>query len=128
MTNPEYEQQEIRRMIAEQREVERAPLFERKEAQKEYFEAMRDAPELVAERVSWLFNGSYGWAECRAAILIADAGKRVNKTAHLSRLIASEEWRCPQAFAVSAWKMLNPDQQKRIDAAIQKEIDEFFED
>lgn len=119
-TDFEYEQREARMFHRELQEVEKAPLRERQEARNEYLEAMKKYPDLVAERIGWIINGSYGKGSYDAARRVL--ASRMNKVAWFSTTIAALEWRCPQAFAVGAWKKLTPAEKQRLDAAIKREI------
>ena len=55
----EYERREFNEAGQKLREVEKAPLAERKEAAAEFLAAMRDNPQLIGERIGWLLGGSY---------------------------------------------------------------------
>ena len=119
MASPsEYERRE--RQEAQQRltEVERAPLADRKEAAAEFLAAMRDDPELVAERVGWLLNGSYGYGQQLRAKQILGS-PRMNRSAALTHLTAAYEWSTPSALAMAAWKKLTKAQQVALEKAVQ---------
>lgn len=119
MNNQQYEQSEFQRMLKEQQYVRNSPLSDRRDAMQSYFEAMRDNPELVAERIAWLLNGSYGYAEQKRAEETAK-NSRCNWIVGLSQLVAIEEWQCPEAFAVKAWKQLDDTQKQRLASEISK--------
>jgi hypothetical protein len=129
----EYEAREAAEFRHQLAKVEAAPLFDRKYAAKEFAEALhsggRDAHEnLVAERIGWLLNGSYGYGSAQAARRVARASGRTNKTAQLSIMIAALEWQCPAKMAVAAWKKLSPVQQSALDNAIRAEIKSHLEE
>ena len=119
-----YESSEYSRMFREIKEIESTPLSDRKEARKSFLEAMQESPEVVAERLSWLFNGSYGWAEQQKALEIVK-NKRCNQLAGLNLMIAEEEWMCPRRLAASAYNSLSDSEKVRLNELIQKEIDEY---
>ena len=62
--NDEYHRRSLDEAMAHQREVEGASLEDRKEARKEFAQALEDPP-LIGERVSWLIDGNYGFGEMR---------------------------------------------------------------
>lgn len=123
----QHDHDEVRRWYNEVQEVEKAPLHERKEAAKEFYEAMRDAPELVAERVGWLIDGNYGQGAYLKAKQVLGMSKRANKAAQLNAMTAAMEWKCPGAMAVAAWKKLTPAEKAKLDHAIQAEIKSAME-
>jgi hypothetical protein len=101
----EYEEREIRGARAQERAVENAPLADRKEAQLAFFNAMRDTPDLVAERIGWLLDGNYGYG---AMIIAKDvlARTRMNREAALTQMIGIYEWQSPSEMTRAAWKRL----------------------
>jgi len=122
MNDQEYEINEARKLARQLAEVSDAPLSERREARKEMFEAMGETPEVVAERVGWLLNGSYGWGACRMAKRIMDG--RGNKPAALVQLVGALEWRCPENFTREAWNGLKKSAQVRLNKLVEAEIKE----
>lgn len=118
----EYDTREMQTARNRLAEVRKAPLADRKEAREAYRAAMADDPDLVAERVVWLLNGSYGYGEHLIARTIV-AKPRMNRVAALAHLIAVYEWQCPEDFATKAWHDLTPDQQTAIDQAITRAIE-----
>lgn len=117
----DYDFREMGEAMREITAIEKAPLAERKEAAHEYYEAMRDRPEVVAERVGWLLNGSYGYGHMLRAKRVLGS-PRMNRVAALSGMVASVEWRCPGKGAVDAWKRLTPSEKHKVDSAIKAEI------
>ena len=120
-TQAEYEEREavdLRRKLAE---VERAPLADRKAAAADYARTLAENPDIVAERVDWLIQGSYGYGSYRAALRIL-ADKQSNRAAQLGQMIAALEWQCPNARARQVYNGLTVTQQtnvnKRIEAVI----------
>lgn len=109
----EYERNERTRFYNQLREIERAPLADRKEACREFFEAMRDDPALVAERVSWLLDGNYGFGSYQAAGEVA-RNTRMNRVAWLTQIIGALEWQCPQRMLIAAWKKLSPSERENL--------------
>jgi 3-oxoacyl-[acyl-carrier-protein] synthase III len=117
----EYEQRELREANQRLSEVERAPLADRKEAAAEFFEAMRDDPELVAERVGWLLGGNYDYGQMMMAKRVLGA-PRMNRVAALTQMVAAFEWSSPGAMTRAAWKKLTKGQQAALERAVQGEI------
>jgi hypothetical protein len=113
----EYEQREMRAARAQQAAVQRAPLRDRKEAQLAFFEAMRDDPSLVAERIGWLLDGNYGFGPMAIAQDVLQR-PRMNRQAILTQMIGVFEWQCPEDMTRSAWKRLTPGEQ----AALGREV------
>lgn len=123
----EYEDREFREFQNKLREVERAPLAERKESCREFFEAMKDSPDTVAERVGWLIDGSYGYGAHVQARRIAD-NPRMNRVAALTQMVGALEWSCPGAMTIAAWKRLSKDEQETLRREVQAEIDSYVKE
>ena len=102
-------------------EIERVPLHDRREARAEWAQAL-ETPTLIAERVRWLLDGSYGEPAYKRARAIVEASARSNKVAQLGQLIAALEWQCSSAFAREAWNKLAPAKQEAVNDAILREI------
>ena len=113
----EYERRERDEAARHEREIDRAPLSERKENQQNFFEAMRDDPALVAERVSWLLDGNYGYGAMTLAKQVL-ASPRTNRRAALVQSVAVFEGMCPRRMAVDAWKKLSSSQKSLLDQAV----------
>lgn len=117
----EYERREIDEARRKVIEVERAPLAERKEACADFFEAMRDRPELIAERIGWLLAGNYGYGSMILAKQVLK-NRRMNRPAALTQMIATYEWMCPPRMAVEAWKRLTSAQKEALQVAVEEVI------
>ena len=117
----EYERRELADAQRRLDEVERAPLAERKEAAAEFFEAMRDNPDIVAERVGWLLGGNYGYGSMMKAKQVLGS-PRMNRSAALTQMAAAYEWSSPSAMTRAAWKKLTKAQQDALERAVQEEI------
>lgn len=117
----EYERRELSEADQRLREVERAPLADRKEAAAKFFEAMRDDPELVAERVGWLLAGNYGYGQMLMAKRVLGR-PRMNRSAALTHMVAAFEWSTPSPMAMAGWKKLTKAQQAALEKAVQAEI------
>lgn len=116
-TQAEYERNELAMAARREREIDQQPLADRKEAQQSFLLAMRDDPGVVAERISWLLGGDYGWGAMTLAKRVL-ASPRMNRRAILTQSIAVHEWMCPRRMAVDAWKKLAPAQKRLLDAAV----------
>lgn len=103
MRDAEYENNKRLIAYAHLEQVKKAPLAERKEAAASFAHALRD-PKLIAERISWLIAGNYGYGAMLYAKQALNAGSRANKAAQLVSLVASFEWMCPADLAIRAWK------------------------
>ncbi len=124
-TQTEYEAREARLYAQQIRDIETAPLADRKEAAKEWANYLANKPALIAERISWLLNGSYGFWSYKVSREIA-ANKRLNRTAGLARIIAALEWETPHTMAARAFRALSTEQQAVINSLIQAEIDYYL--
>jgi hypothetical protein len=116
-SNAEYESSERRQAMLEEQRIERESLRDRKEAQAAFLEAMARDPATVAERISWLIDGNYGYGQMQMARQVVGS-PRMNREASLTQLVAVFEWQCPRRMAVDAWKKLTPAQKKALSAAI----------
>jgi hypothetical protein len=111
-----YARRELQEVDQRLREVERAPLADRKEAAAAFLAAMRDDPEIVAERIGWLLNGTYGYGQMQKAKRVL-ASPRMNRSAALTHMVAAYEWQTP-----NAWKKLTKGQQAVLEKAVQGAI------
>jgi hypothetical protein len=132
MPDREYEMREAQEFQRQLRDVEKAPLADRKEAAKAWGQSLTDHgrddhPSVVAERIGWLLDGNYGYGAMQAARRIAD-NSRMNRVAALSIMIAALEWMCPGKMAVAAWKKLSAPQKAKLEKAIKAEIDSYLKD
>lgn len=116
-----YEQREVTSFQRELREVERLPLSERRENLREFTEVLQRDPELVAERIGWLLNGSYGRGSYTKAMQVANS-PRMNQGAWLVQTIAALEWQVPQKMTAQAWHTLSGAQRSNLEWLIQREI------
>lgn len=121
MVNQAYENSEHDRAIREIREIESLPLSDRKENQQTFFEAMRNDPATIAERIAWIFNGDYGYGQRIMARQIL-AAPRMNREAALTQLVAAAEWRCPGRMAADAWKQLTASEKQVLQIAVDTAI------
>ncbi len=113
----EYESNERLRAIRDESRIAKAPLADRKEAQAAFYEAMATDPAIVAERISWLIDGNYGYGQMQMAKQVVGS-PRMNREAALTQLVAVFEWQCPRRMAIDAWKKLTGPQKKALSAAI----------
>ena len=117
----EYERREFNEASQKLREVEKAPLADRKEAAAEFLASMRDHPDLVAERIGWLLGGNYGYGPMQMAKRVLGS-PRMNRSASLTHMIGAFEWSAPGAMAIAAWKKLTAGQQAALESAVQGAI------
>ena len=119
----EYESNERRSAIIDEQRIEKASLADRKEAQAALYDAMATDPATVAERISWLIDGNYGYGQMQMARQVV-ASPRTNREAALTQLVAVYEWQCPRRMSVEAWKKLSTAQKKALSAAVAVVISE----
>lgn len=117
---------ELSDLSARLTEIERAPLSDRREAYIQFAQTARDNPRIIADRVGWLLNGSYGYGAYWRAWQIATSSNRNNKPAQLCQLIAAVEWGCTAADCRKAYKALSPAQQVTLTDAIIAEMNEMI--
>ena len=84
---------------------------------------MATDPATVAERISWLIDGNYGYGQMQMARQVV-ASPRTNREAALTQLVAVYEWQCPRRMSVEAWKKLSTAQKKALSAAVAVVISE----
>jgi hypothetical protein len=119
----EYEMREIQLAHRQMDEIRDAPLAERKEAQMNFFEAMRDAPQVVGERVGWLLDGNYGYGSMMLAKNIL-SHRRMNRVAALTQMIGVFEWRSPEDMTRRAWKRLTAAEKHALAVNVQGAIED----
>lgn len=117
----DYERRE--RSEAQQRlaEIRRQPLADRKEAQVKFLEAMRDEPDLVAERLGWLLDGNYGYGAMLMAKQVLGS-PRMNRSAALTQMVGAFEWMTPEEMTRSAWNRLSTAEKAKLEKAVQAVI------
>jgi hypothetical protein len=116
-----YEMRELAMFRKQMEEVEKLPLAERKENAMEWFKDLSDNYMMVAERVGWLLNGSYGKGSFDSACRVVNS-PRMNQVAWCAITIANLEWRCPAKMAIMAWKKLPVETRYQVNEAIRREI------
>ena len=117
----DYERREVEDFQRQMREVERLPLSERKENAQEFAEVLHRDPELVAERIGWVLNGSYGRGAYTKALQVARS-PRMNQGAWLVQTVAALEWSVPTRMTAQAWHTLSAAQRKNLERLVQREI------
>jgi hypothetical protein len=120
-----YEQREISEAQRHEREIDRASLSERKEAQAAYLDSLKKEPGTIAERVHWLATGNYGYG-CMLLARDILTNPRANRVAGMAMLVAVHEWQCPRRMAADAWNKLTMAQQNKVNGAIEDAIDDIM--
>ena len=116
MNNEQYESNERALLARQLSRSEAQPLADRKIAQNDALELMRD-PHIVARNLDFINNGDYGFgAQAKYREILAN--KRCNREAHVMQLLAALDRDCPQAHCIAAWKQLSPDEQKCLSVMI----------
>ena len=119
----DYEKREIAIARRQAQEVNAAPLVDRQAARDDFFEAMRDTPQIVGERVGWLLGGNYGFGPKWLAERVVFSRSR-SKVAALTQMVGVFEWQSPERMTVQAWKRLTIDKKHNLARAVEEEIDE----
>ncbi len=122
----EYEQREIALAHRHIEEVNEAPLADRKEAQVNFFEAMRDAPQVIRERIGWLLDGNYGYGSMVLAKRILHS-PRMNRVAALTQMVGVFEWQSPERMTRQAWKRLTAGEKHALAEQVQRAIQDAEE-
>ena len=107
-TQREYEQREAQMFADHLHMVEALPVYERREASVEFLDTCQHDAPLVAERVSWLLAGCYGYGAYAASRQMIDSMK--NPKPALFYLIASLEWQTGDYYATRCWHTLTEEQ------------------
>lgn len=118
----DYEASEARMFHAQLREPDKNSLADRREACSEFLETMRSDPDIIGERIGWLFSGEFGFGAQRAAISVLHSGGRSNKAAQLTQMIAALDFQCPVTMSAKSWKKLSAGEKKALDKEIQAAI------
>lgn len=127
-SDPKYEAQEAARHNKEMGYIKKLPLEERKENAVEWFDSMKNHPDLIGERIEWLLAGNYGYGAMKEAEKVLAQSSRANKVAALSILIAALEWHTPAREAVAMWKKLSSAEKGKLQKAIEAAIKSHIED
>lgn len=123
MPSDDYERREIAIAYRQIDDVNRAPLRDRQEAARDFFETMRDTPQIVGERVGWLLAGNYGYGSKLIAENVLHS-PRMNRVAALTQLIGVFQWQSPERMTRQAWKRLTGQEKALLATAVETEIDD----
>ena len=121
MTNEKYKQQELFRHLNFLKDLQRAPLAERKAARADYRERLLE-PVCLARATEHLISGDYGEGSYLAVQNVL--GSRCNLAPIFSQLIAAYDDHCPAREATAAFKSLTEPEQQAATEAIETAIKE----
>lgn len=124
--NEAYEAREFHSFMKDVKSVDKLPLAERKENARIFEQTLHKDPELIAERIGWLLNGSYGYGSYQEAQKVARS-PRMNQGAWLVQTVAALEWQVPPKMTIAAWHTLSAAQRTKLDRLIKKEIKDELE-
>jgi hypothetical protein len=118
-----FETNEINIFFADLNRIDKLPLADRKKNAQHFSEDLHrpGGLELIAERVGWLLNGTYGQGAQIKAMQVARS-PRMNQAAYLVQTTAALEWMVPPKMTIAAWKTLSMAQRTKLDRLIKKEI------
>jgi hypothetical protein len=116
----DYHRRTLSEAVAKINEVNHLPISERKENAAEFLRDLKH-PAMIAERVKWLIDGSYGHGEMLKAKQII-ASPRMNRRGSLTHLIGIYEWNTPIDMGVAQWKKLSHPEKIALDAALDRVI------
>lgn len=121
MNSTEYHITELNNFAKRIARLDLAPLAERKTAQEDASELMRNLP-IVERNLDWLLAGNYGYAEQYQAKRIAEM-KRGNRAAQAMQLLAALDCYCPARECTEAWKTLSDAEKSALDKTIIEVLD-----
>jgi DNA mismatch repair protein MutH len=121
MTHTEYHASELYRLARKLHHLTLASLADRKEAQADAADLMRDTAR-VSRNIEWALNGSYGYAEQQSMIRIQSM-KRGNREAQAMQLLAALDCFCPARECILAWKSLTKEEQDALGFAVRSALD-----
>lgn len=127
MSDVEYERNEAKLFQRDMQAAEEGSLADRQEACRAFAGDMKNNPDRVAENLSHLFSGNYGYGAMKAAANILKSGNRNNKRAQLCHIVAAIGYQCPGRLGASAWKKLSPSEKAALDRALDAEIADELE-
>lgn len=120
--NQDWEHREANDHFNKIRANEAAPLNERKEAEHDTAEHMKN-PEGFAEHADWILQGCYGRGAQKAAEGIM-AKTRGNREAGLGQLVAAYDHNSPGRHTVNAWKSLSDSEKSALSKHLKGVIDD----
>lgn len=118
-----HEMNEINIFFNDLKRVDKLPLADRKANAQRFSEELHSPGglEVVAERVGWLLDGSYGQGAQIKAMQVARS-PRMNQAAYLVQTTAALEWLVPPAMTIAAWRTLTTAQRTKLDRLVKAEI------
>lgn len=112
---PTRQQYEARELAEFRRQLQACD----KEGADAFAETMAKDPGIIAERISWVLSGAYGWGSCHAAHNYL-ATPRMNRAAALVQLVGSLEWKSDARKTAEAWKRLTKGQQDALAVVVSR--------
>lgn len=120
-----YEANEAAIFIRDRNRACEGTKAEIKAAALEFADAMANNPAIVAERIGWLLNGSYGRGSYDAACRVAK-NPRMNREAWLVQVIGSLEWMAREVDTRKAFNAMTDAQKAILNSAVRAEIEYFI--
>ena len=124
----QYEMRELQRAAAEISRIENQPLEHKREAKKEFQEALRTEPGLIVERMSWYLDGNYGFGHYLKSKEWLSRSKNFNINARLMQSVAALEWQCPARQANQAYNSLTETQKDLFNLMVNRIIENHRKD
>jgi hypothetical protein len=116
-----YQAREKREYARQLRAPNAGTVAEKQESTDRWVEAIGDHPEIIAERVGWLFDGSYGYGSYRAAWALLESDEPC--TDQVIAIISALEWMVPEAYYLRAMKRVPADQLARLRVLVSRVVD-----
>jgi hypothetical protein len=121
LSDTEYKRIEGSRFFRQIEEIEKSPLNDRIEGYNNLLEYCQLYPNIIAERIQWLLNGSYGKGSYDRAWYIIHNTK--NPIPELFHIISHLEWMTSSYYASKAYKKLTQAEKDKLNTLINAEIE-----
>lgn len=116
-----YQAREKREYARQLRAANSGTIGEKQEATDHWIETIHKHPEIIAERVGWLFDGSYGYGSYRAAWALIDSGEPC--TDQVIAIVSALEWMVPEAYYLRAMKTVPADEMSRLRTLVSRVVE-----
>jgi len=123
-TQKEYEEREIKMYFRQLEGVEKSSKQDRIYGFKSMLETVKNDPAIIAERITWILNGSYGFGAYIMSKRILKETKNPNY--HLFHILAHLEYLTSDYYASKIYRSLSKQEQDNLNELVTQEIDEYI--